>query len=303
MNGANYNDRDPYEPQISSYDYDAPLDEAGNATDKFMKFRAVIEKHLPAGQKLPSVPKVKPVIVIPDVRLKQATSLFDILPTPKLNPEPLTFEDLNQAYGFMLYRTIVDGGVSGTLKIKDLRDYGIIFINGKRVGVLDRRHKQDSLQVHLPKGKVKLEILVENLGRINFGPYLLKNKKGITEKVLLAGKELKNWKMYTLPFSSVNGLAFKAGKINAGSPVIKKGTFDLKKVADTYLDMRNWGKGVVWVNGHNLGRYWSVGPQQTIYLPAEWLKKTNNEVVVLELLKSDQTTLKTLSKPILNELD
>lgn len=303
MNGANYNDQSPYEPQISSYDYDAPLDEAGNATEKFMKFRTVIQKHLSAGQALPPVPKAKPVIVIPDIRLKQSTSLFDILPAPKLNPEPLTFEDLNQAYGFVLYRTTVDGGVSGTLKIKDLRDYGIVYINGKRVGVLDRRLKQDSLQVDLPKGKVKLDILVENLGRINFGPYLLKNKKGITEHVLFSGKELKNWKMYGLPFSTIKGIAFKAGKINAGSPVIKKGTFDLKEVADTYLDMRSWGKGVVWVNGHNLGRYWSIGPQQTIYLPAEWLKKTNNEVVVLELLKPEQATLKTLNKPILNELN
>ncbi len=303
MNGANYDDHHPYEPQISSYDYDAPLDEAGNATEKFMKFRAVIQKYLPAGQVLPSVPEAKPVITIPDVHLEQATSLFDILPTPKLNTEPLTFEDLNQAYGFVLYRTTVDGGISGTLKIKDLRDYGIIYVNGKRAGVLDRRHKQDSIQVDLPKGKVKLDILVENLGRINFGPYLLKNKKGVTEQVLLAGKELKNWKMYSLPFNTVKGVTFKADKINSGSPVIKKGTFDLKKVADTYLDMRSWGKGVVWVNGHNLGRYWSVGPQQTIYLPAEWLKKAGNEVVVLELLKPEQATLKTLNKPILNELN
>jgi len=109
--------------------------------------------------------------------------------------------------------------------------------------------------------------------------------------------------MYGLPFNAVSGHAYKAGKLNEDAPVIRKGTFDLKKVADTYLDMRNWGKGVVWVNGHNLGRYWSVGPQQTIYLPVEWLKKTGNEIVILELLKPQQTTLKTISKPILNELN
>jgi beta-galactosidase len=303
MNGANYNDQNPYEPQISSYDYDAPLDEAGNATEKFLKFRSVIQKHLPAGQVLPAVPKAKPVIVIPEIRLNQAISLFDILPAPKSNPEPLTFEDLSQAYGFVLYRTTVDGGVSGVLRIKDLRDYGIVYINGKRVGALDRRLKQDSLQVNLPKGKVRLDILVENLGRVNFGPYLLKNKKGITDKVQLAGKELKSWKMYSLPFSTTDGFALKQSKLSGDAPVIKKGTFDLKQVADTYLDMRNWGKGIVWVNGHNLGRYWYVGPQQTIYLPAEWLKRTDNEVVVLELIKPEQSILKTLSKPILNELN
>ena len=87
------------------------------------------------------------------------------------------------------------------LKIKDLRDYGIVYVNGKRIGVLDRRLKQDSLQLDVPKGKCLLDILVENMGRINFGPYLLHNKKGITETVMLGGKELNNWKMYSLPFA------------------------------------------------------------------------------------------------------
>ena len=303
MNGANYNDRNPYEPQISSYDYDAPLDEAGNATDKFMKFRSVIQKHLPAGQVLPEVSKPKPAIVIPAINFTEACSLFDILPSSKSNPAPLTFEDMNQAYGYVLYRTVLKKQTSGVLKIKDLRDYGIIFINGKRVGTLDRRLKQDSLQLNLPNGKVTLDILVENSGRINFGPYLLKNKKGITEKVLLGNKELKGWKMYSLPFDNINSIDFKNKKVVAESPVIKKGTFNLQNAGDTYLDLSDWGKGVVWVNGHNLGRYWNIGPQQTLYLPVEWLNKGKNEIVVLELLKPAQNILKGVDKPILNKLD
>jgi beta-galactosidase len=300
MNGANFKDNTPYEPQISSYDYDAPLDEAGNATEKFMKFREVIQKHLPSGHALPEVPKTKPVITIPSVNFTQAGSLFDMLPAPKSNATPLTFEDLNQAYGFVLYRTTLNGGASGLLKIKDLRDYGIVFVNGKRAGILDRRLNQESLQVTLPKGKVTLDILVENLGRINFGPYLLQNKKGITESVLLNDKELKGWQMYSLPFDNISNLSFKSSKPAGNIPVVRKGSFDLQAMGDTYLDMSNWGKGCVWVNGHHLGRYWEVGPQQTLYLPAEWLVKGKNEVVVLELLKPEQTVLKGVEKPVLD---
>jgi beta-galactosidase len=300
MNGANYKDGTPYEPQISSYDYDAPLDEAGNATEKFMKFREIIQRHLPAEKRLPDVPKAKRTIAIPSVNFTEANSIFDVLPAPKSNATPLTFEELNQAYGFVLYRTTLDNSTSGLLKIKELRDFAIIFINGKRVGVLDRRLKQDSLQVDVPKGKVTLDILVENLGRINFGKYLLQNKKGITETVLLSGKEIRDWKMYSLPFDNISAIKFKNDKVNVTVPVVRKGTFNLKGVGDTYLDMSNWGKGVAWINGHNLGRYWEVGPQQTLYVPVEWLKKGTNDIVVLELLKPEQNSLQGVEHPILD---
>jgi len=300
MNGANYKDTSPYEPQISSYDYDAPLDEAGNATDKFMQFRTVIQKHLPQGQVLPSVPAAKPVIAIPSIVFKSAVRVKDILPAGIKNPNPLTFEALNQDYGFVWYRTELTGGKTGTLKLQALRDYAIVMLNGKPAGSLDRRLGQDSLTVILPAGKVQLDILVENLGRINFGKYLLENKKGITERALFAGEELKNWQMYGLPFSSVASIPFKTKYQEDGSPVVKKANFKLDQLGDTYLDMSKWGKGVVWVNGHNLGRYWGIGPQQTLYLPAEWLKKGDNEIVVLELLNTGQTTLQSLKQPILS---
>ena len=115
-------------------------------------------------------------------------------------------------------------------------------------------------------------------------------------------KELTGWKMYGLPFNNLNGIKYQPVAYKGTAPVIKKGSFTLSKVADTYLDMRKWGKGLVWVNGHNLGKYWSIGPQQTIYLPAEWLKKGQNEVVVLELLKPEQSLLQTAEKPILDQL-
>jgi beta-galactosidase len=300
MNGANFKDISPYEPQTSSYDYDAPLDEAGNATPKFMQFRQAIQKHLPTGVQLPDVPAAKPAITIPAIKLTQSVSLLNTLPVAKENISPLTFEDLHQDYGFVLYRTILNGSKSGQLKLKELRDYAVIMVNGKKTGTLDRRLNQDSLYLKLPAGKVTLDILVENLGRINFGKYLLQNKKGITEKVLLNGTELQHWKMYSLPFHDLDAVKFSTAKLNGQSPVIRKGGFKLDKVGDTYLDMSNWGKGVVWVNGHNLGRYWGIGPQQTLYLPVEWLKKGYNNVEVFELLKPEQDQLSGLDKPILD---
>ncbi|HEY8935356.1 MAG TPA: beta-galactosidase family protein [Cyclobacteriaceae bacterium] len=300
MNGANDNDTAPYEPQISSYDYDAPLDEAGNVTEKFITFRNVIAKHLPAGHQLPPLPAAKKSIKLPVIHFNESVSITDILPQAVESKSPLTFEDLNQDYGFVLYRTKIDRDKKGILKINELRDYGLIFINGKRSGILDRRLDQDSLLLTLPKGEVTLEILVENLGRVNFGPYLLKNKKGITHNVTFNGSELLNWKMYSLPFKKIEDIKTSEKNSITDIPVIKRATFKIDKPADTYLDMSDWGKGSVWINGHNLGRYWAIGPQQTLYVPAEWLKSGNNDVVVLELIKTQQTILKGIDKPILN---
>lgn len=300
MNGANYNDKNPYEPQVSSYDYDAPLDEAGNATPKFMKFREVIARHLPAGVTLPEVPAKKPTITTPVISFTRNAAVFSKLPAAIKSVGPLTFEDLNQAYGFVLYRTTVPGGHSGLLKIKDLRDYGLVFINGKRVAILDRRLAQDSVEVTLPAGTVTLDILVENLGRINFGPYLLKNKKGIVGEVLFNGQAIHQWQQFKLPFDVQPAVIPSA--VAGDAPVLKEGSFTLSATGDTYLDMTQWGKGVVWINGHHLGRYWQVGPQQTLYVPAEWLKKGNNKITVLELVKPNVNSLQGIDHAILDVL-
>ncbi|MGM9478378.1 beta-galactosidase [Pedobacter sp. GSP4] len=302
MNGANYKDISPYEPQTSSYDYDAPLNEAGNATEKFRQFRSVIEKHLPAGQSLPAIPAAKPSMAIAPFKLNEQVALFNMLPQAVKNATPLTFEDLKQDYGYVLYRTTIKGGKQGELQLKQLRDYAIIFINQKRAGILDRRLNQNTLSLTLPEGDVQLDIFVENMGRVNFGKYLLENKKGITEQVTFAGTEVKNWSMYGFPFKNINSYTTKPSAIQGNGPTLQKGTFKINTVADTYLDMTDWGKGVVWVNGHNLGKYWAIGPQQTLYIPKEWLKKGNNDVAVLELLKNDQQILKAIDQPILNTL-
>ena len=141
------------------------------------------------------------------------------------------------------------------------------------------------------------------MGRINFGPSLLKNKKGITDKVMLDNKEIIDWQMFGLPFNDIKEIKLKvSSKQMPGVPVVKTGYITIYKPADTYLDFSDWGKGVVWINGHNLGRYWEIGPQQTIYVPVEWLKSGKNEIMVLELIKPEQNLLRGVEKPNLNGL-
>ncbi|MGN6180610.1 MAG: beta-galactosidase, partial [Mucilaginibacter sp.] len=257
---------------------------------------------LPIGMQLPPVPAVKPTIAIPQIMLKNVASLDDLKPIGKSSADPLTFEDMKLDYGFMLYRTTIPGGKSGILKIKDLRDFAVVIINGKTVGNLDRHIALDSINVNLPDGNVTLDILVENLGRINFGKYLLQNKKGIVGKVFFQGNTVTGWQNFPLPLKAIDGSNYKASLPNLNAPVMKKGTFSLSSVGDTYLDMTNWGKGVVWINGHNLGRYWRTGPQQTLYVPREWLHTGENEISVFELLKPENQTLSAVNKPILDHL-
>ncbi len=301
MNGANYSKSLPYSPQISSYDYDAPIDEAGHPTAKYYALRNVIEKFLPKGTKLPKIPTVERVISIPEFKLNSACSILHDLPKPVSSETPLTFEAIHQAYGYVMYRTHVKGPVKGRLDIDHLRDFGIVMANGKKIAVLDRRLNQESCEVNLPDSENTLDIFVENLGRINYGPFINDNHKGINHKVTLNGDELKGWEMYGFPFSS-QPIVENQTETQSQYPVIREGSFALKEIGDTFLDMRKWGKGIVWINGHNLGRYWDIGPQQTIYVPAPWLKKGKNTIVVFEELNLKQSEVRFTRTPILNDV-
>jgi len=144
------------------------------------------------------------------------------------------------------------------------------------------------------------------LGRINFGTYLADNRKGITETVYFNDKEVNGWEMYGYPFDNIKDFNFVPvadEELSTEWPILRRGEFDLSEVADTYLDMREFGKGSVWVNGHHIGRYWQIGPQQTLYIPAPWLKKGKNEVVVFEMLKTWQYELQAINYPILDQLN
>jgi len=279
MSGANFDSA--YQPDISSYDYDAPLDEAGRPTAKFHALREVIRKHLPAGAELPVPPAPLPMIEIPPFQLAESADLQPLLRDPVRSERPQTMEAVGQAYGFILYRTKLAQAARGRLVIAEARDYALVMQGSRRLGALDRRLKATSLEVELAAG-APLDILVENMGRINFGPHMVDDRKGITERVTLAGKELTGWEIYRLPLTDLSALDFTPGH-NKPAPAFHRGTFELEAVGDTFLDMRGWGKGYVWVNGHNLGRYWRIGPQRSLFLPAPWLKKGKNEAIVLDL--------------------
>jgi beta-galactosidase len=303
MNGANMSRRDPYSPQTSSYDYDAPLDEAGNPTPKFYKFREIIEKHLPPGEKLPPVPAKHPAIEIKNISLTQQAQLFKNLGKPVIAEHPLCFEDLNQGYGFVLYRTTLKNAAKGILRIKEMRDFATVYLNGNRVGILDRRLRQDSVEINAADPNTIVDILVENNGRINYGPYLTDNRQGITEKVTLGGIELTGWKMYKFPFSNLTGFKYQPVKETSKfRPALYKGTFTLSQTGDTFLDMHGFGKGFVFLNGRNIGKYWGIGPTQTIYIPESWLKKGANEIAVFDELKGNHTQISSLDHPVLNEV-
>lgn len=298
MNGANYGGR--FQPQPTSYDYDAPLDEAGRPTKKYFLFRDVIAKYLPAGTVLPPVPEPVPSIEIPSVTMRRAGSLFAELPPAVRSERPLSMEDIGQSYGYTLYFTRFSKDGKRTLTIRDLRDYATVYVNGNKAASLDRRHKMHSVELDLRTETTGLGILVENGGRINYGKELLDNRKGIVGKVFWGDEELTHWEIYPiegLPAPEKFPLPVGAG------PMIYAGTFAIDHPGDTYLDMRGWGKGAVWVNGHNLGRYWYIGPQQTLYLPGAWLKPGENEIKVMEQeLMPHEGEIRGLREPILDQL-
>ncbi len=292
MNGANSNGRN-YEPDVTSYDYDSPLDESGRPTAKYSVFRDLIQKA--TGVQPAPVPEVSPAMIVPQFTLSESASLWSTLSTPVHSEQPLSMEDLDQSYGYILYRTHIGGPVSGDLVLDALHDYAQIYVNGKLAGVLDRRLSQNHLRLELSGGDSRLDILVENSGRVNFTAVLRGERKGITKQVTLAGKPVTGWDIYTLPMTTTSSLAY-AGERCEG-PCFYRATFHVDETRDTFLDTTGFSKGQVWINGKPLGRVWSIGPQKTLYLPGPWLKVGNNEVIVFDLNGQPGRTLQGRDKP------
>lgn len=272
-----------YEPDLTSYDYDAPINEQGNATPKYMELRKLISSYQ-RGRAVPRVPAPIPTMSFPAVPLIPFTSVWEQLQQAIPSVQPKPFEAYGQDYGFMLYRTTLIGHKSGKLQVTELHDYATVFLNGQYIGKIDRRLGENSID--LPKTNVKdpvLEILVEGMGRINFAQQLI-DRKGITDRVALNGMTLMNWEVFGLPMTEQYVQQLKATGGSEERPgQFLKGTFKLSRTADTYIDVSALKKGVIWVNGHNLGRYWEIGPQKRLYCPAPWLKKGTNEIVVFDL--------------------
>jgi beta-galactosidase len=295
MNGANRTDSGQYQPDVTSYDYDPALDESGRTTPKYFVFRDLIAKA--TGVTPPPVPEVAAPISVPAVEMPETASLWKNLPAPVRSDQPLSMEDVDQAYGYILYRTTLKGADSGELVLEELHDYGLVYVDGKLVGTLDRRLKQDRLTLPATKAGAQLDILVENTGRVNFGKYINAERTGITKQVTLAGRQVTGWQIYPLPMQDLSAMKF--AKEPCEGPCFYRGSFDLSATADTFLETSAFTKGELWLNGQALGRIWSIGPQKTLYAPAPWLKTGRNELVVFDTQGKMGGTVRGLEKPVL----
>jgi beta-galactosidase len=295
MNGAN-SDGKNYEPDVSSYDYNAPLDESGRPTSKYFAFRLLIAQA--TGKPPASAPAPERTGKIPDIHLEEGASLWNLLPAPVHSEEILSMEDVEQAYGYILYRKHLDRPGRGDLVLDELHDYAQVYLNGQLVGTLDRRLAQNSLPLKVPAGGARLDILVENSGRINFNVVLRGERKGITKQVTFGGKPLLGWDIYPLPMTETSKMPF--ARTPCEGACFYRATFRVDAPTDTFLDTSDFTKGGVWLNGHSLGRIWSIGPQKTLYVPAPWLKPGENEVVVFDLNGQPGRTLLGRDHPILD---
>ena len=305
-----------FAPDVTSYDYDAPINEYGQATPKYWELRKMMEKYND-GKKLPAVPKAPmPIITIPKFELKTFAELL-LAPGKEDRGALKTFEEMDMGWGMMLYSTTLPDIPTQSVLTAEMHDFAQVFINGEYIGKVDRVKNEKSLTLPPVKKGQKLLILVEGMGRINFGR-AIKDFKGIVGDVTISAEVDNNevtwkprewWQCATDDSyeTAVNTLRLTANS-NINKPTEKanrgyyRGYFNLKKVGDTFLNFETWGKGQVWVNGHAMGRIWSIGPQQTLYVPGCWLKKGKNEIIVLDIVGPKQPVVWGQDKPELNKL-
>ncbi len=282
--GANSPQPAIYQPDVTSYDYDAPINEMGQATPKYMALRELTQKY--SKKKLPPIPAPIPTITFPITETKRYTSIWDNLPAARQIVQPVPMEMMKQYEGMTLYRTRLIGHKSGKLRVDEVHDYATVFLNGRYIGSIDRTLGQHTID--LPVSNVEnpvLDILVESMGRINFAAQII-DRKGITDRVTLNDMTLMNWDVFNIPMSPeyVSNLK-ESDTVRPG--MFFKTTLQLDKTGDCYIDMKDFTKGLVYVNGHNLGRFWNVGPQYRLYCPGVWLKKGANEIIIFDMHQTE----------------
>lgn len=296
----------PFKPDTSSYDYDAPISEAAWIGEKFQLTREVMAKHLLPGETLPEPAAQNPVITIPRFSLGESAAVLDNLPAPVEDETPRSFEAYDQGRGCILYRTTLPAGPAGKLTAKSAHDFAWVLVDGKQAGIMDRRNQRFTIELPAREKPAQLDILVEAMGRVNFGQEM-HDRKGLYAPVSVIGtdgknEELHKWQVFRLPLDApmLAGLKWKSQKSDGAA--FWHGTFNVEKPQDTFLDLSKWGKGVVWVNGRCLARYWNIGPTQTAYLPGPWLKAGANDIVILDLVGPSEPNVAGLDKPVLDQL-
>jgi beta-galactosidase len=255
------------------------LSESGRPTPKYYLFRDAIARV--TGVTPPPVPAAPQLIAMPAATFSSSISLWDTLPAPHHSERPLTMEDIGQDYGYILYRTGLKNAASGTLDLEDMHQYAQVYVDGKLAGCADRRLNQHTVTISGARAGARLDILVENTGRINFGPRVNGERIGLLSDITLAGTPLTGWDIYSLPMRAPQKLAFTEAPCTG--PCFYRATLNVTKPADTYLDTHELHKGQLWINGRNLGRFWFIGPQQSLFVPASWLKTGPNDIVIFDL--------------------
>ncbi|MCM1109450.1 MAG: beta-galactosidase [Clostridium sp.] len=301
-----------FAPDVTSYDYDAPINEAGQTTPKYHELREMLAGYN-GGRRLPAIPAEYPVVSVPRIAFTEVAPLFDNLPEPQRTMDIRTMEEFDQGWGSILYRTVApEVKTQSVLTVTEAHDYAQIFVNGTRIGALDRRNHEKTLVLPPLHAGDTIDILVEAMGRINFGR-AIKDFKGITERVELAyaldngsrvNIDLKDWAVYPLldSYEAQRDMNYRAVGNGAHVPGCYRATFHLKKTGDTFLNLETWGKGQVYVNGHAIGRFWQIGPQQTLYMPGCWLRKGQNEIIVLDVVGPQTLEVEGLTEPIIDKL-
>ena len=301
-----------FAPDVTSYDYDAPINEYGQVTSKFWELRTMMQKY--SDQKLPAVPKpVAPIITVPKFELTEFAPLLQA-DGKEVSGAIRTFEEMDMGWGTMIYTTKLPEIKAKSILTADFHDFAQVFIDGKYIGKIDRVKNEKSLTLPPVSKDAKFTIIVEGMGRINFGR-AIKDFKGIVSDLTITS-EYDNMETIWKPLqwsntaiaddydTAVKTLALK--HLPAGQDILKpgyhRGYFNLKKVGDTFLNFETWGKGQVWVNGHAMGRIWSIGPQQTLYIPGCWLKKGRNEIIILDVVGPKEPVVWGQAEPELNKL-
>jgi beta-galactosidase len=296
----------PFKPDTSSYDYDAPISEAGWPTEKFFKTRELFGRYLLPGETIPAPAATNPVMAFPPLEARECASLLENLPAVIKDIKPRTMEQYGQGYGCILYRTTLPAGPEATIEASTVHDIGQVFVDGHGVGIMDRRNNRFSVRLPRRQAPATLDVLVEAMGRVNFGAEV-NDLKGLHAPVTLHPAdappvELTNWQIFSLPLDDAMRAGLRFGSPAPHAPAFWRMSFNVTEPHDTFLDLRDWSKGFVWVNGHNLGRFWNIGPQQTMYLPGPWLKPGKNEILVLDLFGPQKAVIAGLQQPILNQL-
>jgi beta-galactosidase len=255
----------------------------GRVTPKYKALRQLFIDTLHVDP--PAIPADPKVIEIPAFQIVDHQSLLGRLPDSGVKlGDVVTMEDLDQSYGLVLYRKQFPAGVKGILDLGKALDYSIVLLDGKVVGQAFQGYGRDSFKIKVDApADATLDILVYNLGRNSVGINQSISRKGLNENPTLDGEELKGWEIFSLPMNDPATMPVSKHAPDDKQPCIYTGTFTLSETGETYLDMRNWHFGAVWVNGHNLGRYWDVGADRGLYLPSVWEKEGENEIEVMEL--------------------